>query len=176
MLGVCWKPPRFGWLQQGRFYLFFSFQSKNPAVTKFLTLSRNRRLRATSPRSEATWRRRWTASRSSPPSEDTMRPTLCLGLGGTDHKHELWRTWKSLNKWYRTYSFINTRYYGSKEDYDKDAQTKYDNSRRYRDPISINDRWIKFANFAILDIGKQLYGICTFVDIKTCPLGQSLRT
>ena len=156
MLGVCWKPPWFGWLQQGGFYLF-SFQLKS-AVAKFLTLSRNRRLRATSPTSEATWRRRWTASRSSPPSEDTMQPTLCLGLGGTDHKYELWRTWRILNKWYRTYSFINTRYYGSKEDYDKDAQTKYDNSRRYRDPISINDRWIKFAKFAAL---RHLYLLLT---------------
>ena len=114
------------------------------------SLSWNRRLRATSPTSEATWRRRWTASRSSPPSEDTMRPTLCLGLGGT-YTNFYCRGHKNLNKWYKAYAIaINTRYYGSKEDYDKDAQTKYDNSRRYRDPISINDRWIKFANFAAL--------------------------
>ena len=153
------------------FTCFFFIPIKKSCCEKVShSLSRNRRLRATSPTSEATWRRRWTASRSSPPSEDTMRPTLCLGLGGTDHKHELWRTWTFLNKWYRTYSFINTRYYGSKEDYDKDAQTKYDNSRRYRDPISINDRWIKFANFAILDIGKQLYGICTVCWHKNLPL------
>jgi len=48
----------------------------------------------------------------------------------------------SLRRYNATHSVLGTRYYGSKEDYDKDAQTKYDNSRRYRDPISINDRSI----------------------------------
>ena len=93
-------------------------------------------------------------------------------LGTRWHRSLTWTMENILffNKWYRTYSFINTRYYGSKEDYDKDAQTKYDNSRRYRDPISINDRWIKFANFAILNFGKQLYGIFTYCWNKNLPL------
>ena len=69
-----------------------------------------------------------------------------------------WDNWREVNGIIPIAIAINTRYYGSKEDYDKDAQTKYDNSRRYRDPISINDRWIKFAKFAAL---RHLYLLLT---------------
>lgn len=48
----------------------------------------------------------------------------------------------SLKRYNATHSVFGTRYYGSQEDYKKDAEAKYDNSRRYRDPISINDRTI----------------------------------
>ena len=39
------------------------------------------------------------------------------------------------------------RYYGSQDDYKKDSEAKYDNSRRYRDPISINDRSLKSYHY-----------------------------
>ena len=50
---------------------------------------------------------------------------------------------KGKNQQKTPYS-ITSRYYGSQEDYKKDSEAKYDNSRRYRDPISINDRSLTF--------------------------------
>lgn len=47
-----------------------------------------------------------------------------------------------LKRFNATHSVFGTRYYGSQEDYKRDSEAKYDNSRRYRDPISINDRSI----------------------------------